>query len=79
LKRFLFALFLLLIAGAGLVHAQGNYEIQVYGSETQPPKSMMVELHSNFTADGQRQLVNGVVPTYRQEHETLELTQGIND
>jgi hypothetical protein len=59
--------------------AQGNYEIQVYGAETVAPGSTMVELHSNFTAQGQRYLIGGVYPTYHQEHETLEITQGIND
>jgi hypothetical protein len=59
--------------------AQGNYEIQVYGSDTIPPGSTMVELHSNFTALGQRSEIQGVYPTYHQEHETLEITQGIND
>ena len=57
--------------------AQGNYEIQVYGSETVPPKNLMVELHSNFTPEGQRSVIDGVYPTYEQEHETLELTQGL--
>jgi hypothetical protein len=27
----------------------------------------------------QRQLIDGVYPTYHQEHETVELTEGIND
>lgn len=58
--------------------AQGNYEIQVYGAETEAPKSLMVELHSNFTADGQRLTIDGVTPTYRAEHETVELTEGLN-
>jgi len=61
------------------LHAQGNYEIQVYGSDTIPPASTMVELHSNFTALGQRSTIDGVYPTYHQLHETLEITQGIND
>lgn len=60
-------------------HAQGNYEIQVYGVDTVAPRNTMVELHSNFTADGQRQMIGGVAPTYRAEHETIEITQGIND
>ena len=60
-------------------HAQGNYEIQVYGADTVPPRSLMVELHSNFTAKGQMQYVDRQAPTYHAEHETLELTQGIND
>jgi hypothetical protein len=35
-----------------LTHAQANYEIQVYGADTVPPQNLMVELHSNFTAEG---------------------------
>ncbi|HTD97104.1 MAG TPA: hypothetical protein VK627_09245, partial [Edaphobacter sp.] len=58
--------------------AQGNYEIQVYGSDTVAPKSTMVELHSNFTPKGQHFLVDGVYPTNHQLHETVEITQGIN-
>jgi len=61
------------------LRAQGNYEIQVYGADTEPPKSTMVELHSNFTFDGQKQIIDGVYPTNHQQHETLEITQGIND
>ena len=78
MKSFLFVLFTLIV-GAGLANAQGNYEIQVYGSETQAPRTTMVELHSNFTADGQRQFVDGVDPTYHAVHETLEITQGLKD
>jgi hypothetical protein len=59
--------------------AQGNYEIQVYGAPTVEPKSTMVELHSNFTAVGQTQTINGVYPTNHQQHETLEITQGLTD
>ena len=62
-----------------LASAQGNFEIQVYDSETVPAQSLMVELHSNFTAKGQTQTIDGVYPTNHQEHETVELTQGIND
>jgi hypothetical protein len=57
--------------------AQGNYEIQVYGSATVEPKSTMVELHSNYTLDGEKYVVDGVYPTNHQEHETLEITQGL--
>jgi len=60
------------------LHAQGNYEIQVYGADTEPAKSTMLELHSNFTAVGQKRLIDGVYPTNHQQHETLEITQGIN-
>jgi hypothetical protein len=58
--------------------AQGNYEIQVYGSDTVAPKTTMLELHSNFTPEGQIHIINGVYPTNHQEHETVEITQGIN-
>jgi hypothetical protein len=56
--------------------AQDNYEIQVYPSETVPAGKTMVELHSNFTVDGQRDTVNGVLPSHQALHETLEITQG---
>jgi Putative MetA-pathway of phenol degradation len=59
--------------------AQDNYEIQVYGADTVPPGSTMVELHSNFTVDGSKMVVDGVQPTNHAEHETVEITQGIND
>ena len=39
----------------------------------------MVELHSNFTVEGQKEIIDGVYPTNHQEHETLELTEGLND
>jgi hypothetical protein len=57
--------------------AQGNYEIQVYGADTVAPKTLMTELHSNFTPEGQKYDIDGVIPTNHQEHETLELTEGI--
>ena len=62
-----------------LARAQANYEIQVYGAETVPPQTLMVELHSNFTVDGQKDTIDGVYPTNHQEHETVELTEGLND
>jgi len=77
-RLFQIALLLALISARSL-HAQGNYEIQVYGADTEPPKSLMVELHSNFTPDGQKYLIDGVYPTNRQEHETLELTEGLSN
>jgi hypothetical protein len=76
-RVWLFALaFPLLCAGA---RAQGNYEIQVYGADTVAPKNLMVELHSNFTPEGQKNFIDGVYPTNHQEHESVELTEGIND
>lgn len=64
---------------ARYAHSQGNYEIQVYGSETVAPRTTMVELHSNFTAVGERAFVDGTEPTHHAEHETIEITQGLND
>jgi hypothetical protein len=61
-----------------LARAQGNYEIQVYGADTVAPDNLMVELHSNFTVEGQTQTIDGVYPTEHQEHETVELTEGIS-
>jgi hypothetical protein len=62
-----------------LARAQTNYEIQVYGADTIPPETLMVELHSNFTVDGQKDIIDGVLPTNHQEHETVELTEGLTD
>ena len=65
-------------------HAQDNYEIQVYGADTVAPKTTMLELHSNFTVDGTKPLpgsqyaADGLYPTNHAEHETVEITQGIN-
>src|SRR5689334_22647006 len=56
--------------------AQDNYEIQVYASETVPAGKNMLELHSNYTFQGSRETVNGVVPSYHALHETLEFTHG---
>jgi len=60
-------------------YAQDNYEIQVYSSEATPKNVTMVEIHSNFTVDGSKQVVNGVAPTNHVEHETLEITHGWTD
>jgi len=73
-RFFVFTLFLPLFA-----HAQDNYEIQVYEYDTVPPKTTMVELHSNFTAEGFKTVMDGVQPDNHAEHETVEITQGINN
>jgi hypothetical protein len=80
LKRYFpaFVIFTAFLAVVPFARSQGNYEIQVYGSDTVAPRSTMVELHSNFTADGQRQFIDGTEPTNHAEHETIEVTQGIN-
>jgi len=63
--------------GPASVQAQDNFEIQVYGSETVAPSTTMVELHSNYTAQGSITGINGVLPTDHAVHETLEITQGV--
>lgn len=73
------AWFALLCMGLPFAKAQGNYEIQVYGSPTVDPKTTMVELHSNFTPEGSTKTDDKTYPTNHQLHETLEITQGINN
>jgi len=59
--------------------AQTNYEIQVYGSETVAPGNTMLELHSNYTFSGSKDLADGMIPTEHALHETVEITQGLTD
>jgi hypothetical protein len=59
--------------------AQDNYEIQVYASETVAPQTLLTELHSNFTVEGSTTTQYGVLPTQHQDHETIELTEGITE
>src|ERR1700734_4500144 len=61
------------------LYAQGSYEIQVYGSDLVDPGATMFELHSNFTFEGSKTVVDGMYPTEHQLHETLEITHGFND
>jgi hypothetical protein len=68
---------LLFLQTAALVRAQGNYEVQVYGSEMVPPGRTMVELHSNFTFEGSKTAVDGVRPDEHALHETVEITEGV--
>jgi len=58
-------------------NAQENYEIQVYGSQTQQKNSTIFELHSNYTFKGETEVVKGVRPTDHALHETIEITHGI--
>jgi hypothetical protein len=64
---------------APLTSAQDNYEIQVYESDLVDPKHTMVELHSNFTIDGSKTVLDGVYSTNHAEHETVEIIHSIND
>jgi hypothetical protein len=59
--------------------AQNNYEIQVYGADTVAPRTTMVELHTNFTSDGEKSVIGTQFPDNHAVHETVEITQGIND
>jgi hypothetical protein len=70
---------LLAVLCATSVWAQGNYEVQVYGSDLVAPKVTMFEIHSNFTASGEKRVIDGVLPTNHAEHETLEITHGWNE
>jgi hypothetical protein len=57
--------------------AQGNFEIQVYGSETTAPGTWMVESHSNSALRGTTsQNAGSIRPTQDSVHETLEVTHG---
>jgi hypothetical protein len=58
------------------VYAQGNFEIQVYGSETVEPGKTMFELHSNSAIKGTTTKEDGVFPTQHAVHETIEITHG---
>ncbi|HWF46025.1 MAG TPA: hypothetical protein VG168_03385 [Bryobacteraceae bacterium] len=69
-------LFLIGVALSTVALAQGNYEIQVYGSDTVAPGNTMMELHSNYTVEGSKTTTDGTYPTNHQEHETVEITQG---
>jgi hypothetical protein len=70
---------LFLACCAASLRAQGNYEVQVYGSELVPKNVTMVELHSNYTISGVKQTIDGVLPTNHAVHETVEITHGFND
>ena len=72
-------LFLLFLIRSSLLFAQDNYEIQVYGSQTQARYSTMFELHSNYSIDGNKNITDGVRPSNHALRETLEITQGITD
>ena len=78
MRHYILAVILLSCGAAGL-RAQGNYEVQVYGSDLVQPGVTMVELHSNFTASGEKRTIDGVLPTNHAEHETVEITHGFNE
>jgi len=75
MKRFI-VVFICTLLFSGVVKAQDNYEIQVYGSETVARDSTMIELHSNYTANGFTTKVDGQLPDNHEVHETIEITHG---
>ncbi len=80
MRKFLpLALGFCVLAFSPLLRAQDNYEIQVYDSESVGKNVTMFEIHSNFTVNGEKRTVNGVVPSNHAEHETLEITHGWTD
>jgi hypothetical protein len=70
-----------LLAGlaAAPAWAQGNFEIQVYGSELTAPGQTTVELHTNSAIMGTTRTEDGVVRTQSAVHETLEVTYGFTE
>jgi hypothetical protein len=68
-----------LLATPASAQGNGDYEIQVYGSDLVDPGHTMVELHSNFTFEGSKAVVDGMLPTNDQFHETIEITHGFNE
>lgn len=83
MNRRIGAIFWAALTGAILLappaQAQENYEIQVYGYDTVEPGHTMLELHSNFTIDGSKQMEDGLYPTNHALHETIEITHGFTD
>jgi hypothetical protein len=72
------AVLVLVAASISFARAQGNYEIQVYGSDTVEPRHTMFELHSNYTAKGHPGSPEEAA-THHALHETVEVTQGITN
>lgn len=64
---------------AAPLRAQENYEVQVYPSKTADAHTTLFELHSNFVGSGSRRIENGVLPTQRAVHETIEITHGFSN
>ena len=78
MKKASLVLCLLVLLGARAILAQDNYEIQVYGSELVPAGTTMLELHSNYTFDGQPGSA-GVLTSRHALHETVEITHGFTE
>lgn len=74
MKKFVF---LLILTAPAILFAQENYEIQVYASPTMTKGGTIFELHSNFTFSGEKNIKDGVRPSYHALHETVEITHGV--
>jgi hypothetical protein len=83
--RWVLPALLVVVATPEFLKAQDNFDIQVYRSQTVAPKTTLVELMSNITADGTKDFSGTVYPatqlypTDDALHETLELRQGLSD
>ena len=75
MKTLIPGVFILLALFPLRLKGQENYEIQVYPSEIVEKGCTMIELHSNFTSQGQ-QMKDDVRPTQHAFHETVEITHG---
>lgn len=75
----LFGALVICAISAQPARGQGNYEIQVYGSDLVDTGHTMFELHSNFTFEGSKTTTDGTRPTNHQLHETLEITHGFSE
>jgi hypothetical protein len=73
LKKYIL-FFILLLPHIG--YGQDNYEIQVYDSKLVPKGCTMVELHSNYSLNGLKDTIQGVLPSHHALHETIEITHG---
>ena len=71
-----FCLFLSFLISTGTAFAQDNYEIQVYASETVEKGKTMLEIHSNYTLEGNKETGKVLLPTNHIIHETIEATHG---
>jgi hypothetical protein len=69
----------LIAAFATPAAAQDFFEIQVYPYLTVPKGRTMVEVHSNYFADGTTDAPPGEFPLHGQAHGTLEVTHGFTN
>ncbi len=69
-------IFIIALLFSLVVSAQDNYEIQVYGADLVAPGRTMIELHSNYTANGFTTVMDGQLPDNHEVHETVEITHG---